>query len=290
MRYITLDVKNSGSLDDVALHLYLIDDSESIHIHKRPMIIVCPGGAYAYTSDREAEIVALQYLSMGYHAAVLRYSVAPAVFPAAVLELGSAVSQIRAHIDEWQIDAERVVVSGFSAGGHVAASYCMFWNQDWVAVRLGTTKEQLRPDGMILGYPVITSGEYAHNDSFHNLLGKDYEAGRRKVSLEKLVGDQVPKAFIWHTYEDGSVPVQNSLLLVNELIKHHIPTEYHIFEKGGHGLSLASRLTNYTGHGPECAVRAWVPLVHQWMENWVAQDDSAVEKSEGKEEEPHDSI
>lgn len=273
MKYITLDIKNKESMEYAACYLYLLDDSAAIHIHERPVIIVCPGGGYSFTSDREAEIVAMQYLAMGYHAAVLRYSVAPAVFPTAVLELGAAVKQIRQHSEAWHIDPHKIVASGFSAGGHVAASYCVFWDKAWVLERLGAEKEDLRPDGMILGYPVITSGEYAHHDSFHNLLGENYEAKKQDVSLEHCVGEQVPRTFLWHTYEDEAVPVQNSLMLLGELVKHRIPTEFHMFEKGGHGLSLANRLTNNTGHGPQCAVQAWVPLVHQWMENWVAQGD-----------------
>lgn len=270
MKYLTLDVKNGDSMEYAAFHLYLIDDSEAIHIHQRPIVIVCPGGAYSFTSDREAEIVAFQFLAMGYHAAVLRYSVAPAVFPTAVLELGRGIMQIREHSQEWHVDAKRIAVAGFSAGGHMAASYCMFWDKEWMAEELGAEKESLRPDAMILGYPVITSGEYAHHDSFHNLLGEDYEAKKREVSLEFCVGEQVPRAFIWHTAEDEAVPVQNSLFLVNALIEKHIPTEFHIFEKGGHGLSLANRLTNAVGCGPEHAAGAWVSLVHQWMENWLA--------------------
>ena len=253
--------------------MYLLDDSKDIHIHKRPLVIVCPGGAYAFTSDREAEIVAMQFLAMGYHSAVLRYSVAPAVFPTAVLELGSAVAQLRSHADEWCIHPKQIVVAGFSAGGHMAASYCMFWNQEWMAHTLNAEKEQLRPNAMILGYPVITSGEYAHSGSFQNLLGEECEAKKEELSLESHVGEQTPRAFVWHTYEDGSVPVQNSLLLVEALVKNHIPTEFHMFEKGGHGLALANRLTNTTGHGPECAVNAWIPLVRQWMENWILQEN-----------------
>lgn len=272
MRYITLDIKNKGSMEYAALYLYLLDDSRDIHIHKRPMVIVCPGGAYAFTSDREAEIVAMQFLAMGYHSAVLRYSVAPAVFPVAALELGSAVAQIRAHAEEWGVHPEQIVTAGFSAGGHMAASYCMFWNREWMAQELDTEKEMLRPNAMILGYPVITSGEFAHQGSFHNLLGGEYETKKEGLSLENCVGAQTPRAFVWHTYEDGSVPVQNSMLLVDALLKNHIPVEFHMFEKGGHGLSLANRLTNTVGCGPEKAAGAWVFLTHQWMENWISQE------------------
>lgn len=122
----------------------------------------------------------------------------------------------------------------------------------------------------ILGYPVITSGEFAHRDSFRNLLGDAYEEKKEQLSLEKCVGSQVPRAFVWHTFEDEAVPVQNSLLLVNALVENRIPTEFHMFENGGHGLSLANRQTNTVGHGPECAAAAWIPLVHRWMENQIS--------------------
>ncbi len=271
MRYLTFDVKNSGSQDYAALYLYLLDDSPAIAIHKRPIVLICPGGGYEHTSDREAEIVAMQFCAMGYHAAVLRYSVAPAVFPAAILEVGKSVAMIRENAAEWFVDPEKIAVLGFSAGGHLAASYCTHWNQDWMAENLEKDQETLRPNAMILGYPVITSGEFAHQGSFKNLLGEEYEAKKDSLSLENCVTDQTPKAFIWHTCEDGCVPVQNSMLLVGALLAHKIPVEYHIFEKGAHGLSLANRLTGSVGHGPERAAEEWIHLVHRWMENWVAE-------------------
>lgn len=223
MQYFKLDVKQSNSLENAACYVYLIDDSKSISIRTRPIIIICPGGGYSFTSDREAEIVALQFLSMGYHTAVLRYSVAPAVYPTAILELGSTVLKIRNHAWEWNINPEQLVITGFSAGGHLAAGYCMFWNRKWMAESLNTEEEALRPNGMILAYPVITSGEYAHHGSFQNLLGEEYESKKEMLSLEHWVREQVPRTFLWHTYEDQSVPVQNSMFLVNALISNRIP-------------------------------------------------------------------
>ena len=272
MRHETYDIKNSGSQEYAALHLYLLDDSKEINIHKRPMIIICPGGGYHFTSDREAEIVALQFAAMGYHTAVLRYSVEPAVFPAAILEVAKSVTLIREHAAEWFVDPEKIAVLGFSAGGHLAASYSLFWHQDWMAEKMGVEKEVLRPNAMILCYPVITSGEYAHKGSFMNLLGEDYEAKKEEFSLENCVTENAPRAFIWHTYEDKAVPIQNSLFLVNALVQHGIPVEYHIFQKGAHGLALANRLTGSVGHGPERAASAWIQLVHQWLENWLAEE------------------
>ena len=272
MNYTKIDIRNSCSQDYAALYLYLLDDIPSVNIHKRPIIVICPGGGYALTSNREAEIIAMQFCAMGYHAAVLRYSVKPAVFPTALLEVGMSVAIIREHAAEWFVDSEKIVVLGFSAGGHLAASYGTHWHQDWVRESLQKEKEILRPNALILGYPVITAGDFAHEASFKNLLGEEYETKKDKLSLEKCVTKNTPKAFIWHTCADNGVPVQNSLLLVDALLKNKIPVEYHIFERGGHGLALANRLTGSVGNGPECAAEAWIPLVHRWMENWIAEE------------------
>lgn len=270
MRYEKIDIKNKASMDYAALYIYLLDHSSEIAIQERPMIIICPGGGYSYTSDREAEIIAMQFLAFGYHAAVLRYSVAPARYPTALLEVGKAVAILREHAAEWHIHPDQIVVTGFSAGGHLAASFCMFWSEDWVAKRLGVASESLRPNGMILGYPVITSGEYAHRDSFKYLLGDEYEEKQGELSLENCVNENMPRSFIWHTFEDCGVPVQNSILLADALVKHHIPTELHIFEKGGHGLALANRLTQNHGASMNLpAVAQWIEMAHKWMEGWL---------------------
>lgn len=268
MRYEKFDIKCEGSQEKAALYVYLLDHSGEIMIEERPMIVICPGGGYEWTSDREAEMIAVQFLSMGYHAAVLRYSVKPAVFPTANLELGKSITIIREHKEDWRVADDKVVVCGFSAGGHMAASYCMFWNQGWMAEKLGVCAEVLRPNGMILGYPVITSGEYAHHDSIKNLLGEEYEAKKEQMSLENCVNADVPRCFIWHTYEDDVVPVQNSIMLVDALTKAKIPTEFHMFTKGGHGLSIANRMTKNQWFGVEPTCQPWVNLVHTWMETW----------------------
>ena len=272
MKCETIDIRIENSENYAALSLYLLEDSKEIPIHSRPIVIVCPGGGYGGTSDREAEIIALQFTAMGYHAAVLRYSVAPAVFPTAMLELGKSVSICRSHAKEWYINPQQIVVCGFSAGGHMAASFCMFWSEPWVSERLEVSSESLRPNGMILGYPVITAGEFAHLGSIRNILGDSFEEKRDTMSLEHYVNKSVPRTFIWHTFEDQGVPVQNSLLLVNELVKQNIATEFHIFEKGGHGMALGNRLTQgNSGFGVNHACAVWIELVHNWLENWVTE-------------------
>ena len=266
-----LNVAVQGSQPYLKASVYLHELDETFTFPTRPLIIVCPGGGYRFTSAREADPIALQFNAMGYHAAILRYSVSPgAHFPTALLELGNLLSQIRSHSEEWHVDPDRIAVIGFSAGGHLACSYCCLWNEPWVAETLGVPTEQLRPNGMLLSYPVITSGEKAHQGSFQELLGDEYEARKDELSLEHRVTEAVPPAFIWHTWEDGSVPVENSLLLVSALAAKKIPCEFHVFQHGGHGLSLANwTVNNFTDDLP-CA--QWIPLLHTWLERWRKHD------------------
>jgi len=232
--------------------------------------VICPGGGYEHLADREGEAVAMQYLAMGCHAFVLKYSLAPHRFPAALRELAFLVAMIRQHEEEWQIDGEKIIVSGFSAGGHLACSLGVFWNRELAYGPLGLTKEQIRPNGLILGYPVITAGPWCHEDSVRNLLGEgaDDEEKRNLVSLELQVGPHMPKTFLWHTVTDSSVPVQNSLLLVDAMVKNHVNLEFHLYPVGGHGLALA---TGETAKGQACYVepqcQSWVSLAKCWIEN-----------------------
>ena len=132
-----------------------------------------------------------------------------------------------------------------------------------------------RPDALILGYPVITSGEFTHQESIDNLLGTRAGDGelRAKLSLEDQISDSVPRTFIWHTWEDDLVPVHNTLLLMEALIKKGIPTECHIFEKGGHGLSMADWYTvNKDGWGMEPSCQAWIGLARKWMDYYISRE------------------
>ena len=128
---------------------------------------------------------------------------------------------------------------GFSAGGHAACSAGLFWQEEFVREALGIRHEEARPNGMVLCYPVINSGKYAHQGSFRCLLGENPDpALLEKVSLEKQVTENAPQAFLWHTAEDEAVPVENSLLLAMALREKGIPVELHVYPHGGHGLSL----------------------------------------------------
>ena len=211
----TIAIQVEGSLPGARLCIYIQEKSRELRIKERPLILLCPGGGYEWTSDREAEPMAVQFLAMGYHVAVLRYSCAPAVFPTALLELAEAMKLIHAHAAEWGVKEDQIYVEGCSAGGHLAASLGVFWHESWISERAGVTNEILRPAGLILCYPVITSGEYAHRGSFEALLkGQKTEEMMEKVSLQKQVTEHMPPVFLWHTFTDDCVPVENSLLLI----------------------------------------------------------------------------
>lgn len=252
------------------LTTYILSPRAAVPSYKRPAVIICPGGGYHHLSGREGEPVALRFTAMGYHAFVLNYSLDPDRYPASLLELAKSVALVRSHAGEWGIDPDKIVVMGFSAGGHLACSLGAFWHKDFVNLALDTDKEQIKPNGCMLCYPVITSGEFAHKGSIESLLGERAKdaAAREQVSLEMQVEDQFPKTFIWHTVTDASVPVENSMLLAGALRKSGISFELHLFPRGEHGLALANEETTKEERGmtaPEC--QSWINLAAAWMRN-----------------------
>lgn len=243
------------------LDTYVLDGAKT-----RPALLICPGGAYAYTSLRESEPIALQFNAAGFHAFVLHYSVAPARYPLPFLDVARAMCLLREDAAQWRLRPDAVALCGFSAGGHLAASLAFMGDSSRLLGVKGIEPERARPDALVLAYPVISSGEFAHRGSFDNLLGPDPSAELlEETSLERRVTEAAPPSFIWHTFDDDAVPVENSLLLASALRAKGSPFELHVFPSGPHGLSLATAETKENARGDDPHIAIWMRLCIEWL-------------------------
>lgn len=246
---------------------YCPNTSKEIDINlKRPTILICPGGGYNFCTDGEAEPVALTFVSMGYNAFVLKYECAPVRYPQQLLEVAGAMAFIRKNSDEFHVDKDKIVICGFSAGAHVAASLSSFWREKFISETLNIKNEDTKPNLAVLSYPVITSGEFSLFRCFDALLGeKISEETLEKMSLEKQINDGVPPTFLWQTVEDELVPVENSMLYAKALKEHNIAFELHIYQNGPHGLALANEMSTKDENKLLPNVQTWIKLCDNFI-------------------------
>ena len=228
---------------------------ENMSNRRRATVVICPGGAYRWLSPRESEPVARAFEAMGYETDILRYPVraegeAEPLGLEPVRRLSDRVAALRA-----QSGGAPVIVCGFSAGGHLAATLGVHWR------KLGLSM----PDALILGYPVITADEQLCNaETIQNIAG---EGQRDFFSLEKHVSSDTPPTFLWHTTADRSVPVENSLLFASALKRAGVPFELHVYPFGEHGLSLATEAVQEPEKGrvPDPHVAGWIRECGEWI-------------------------
>ena len=236
---------------------------KSVTAKKRTAVIICPGGGYDYCSVREAEPVAIRFAAYGTAAFVLDYSCVKKPFPTNLLELAAAFEYVNNNAERFGIDADRIYVCGFSAGGHLAASLAVYYKSDFLTKAFNSV---IKPAGAVLCYPVITSGKFRHDGSILNLVGENpTDEALEKVSLEKQVNADTVPVFIWHTTDDNTVPVENTIDFIAALARYNISFECHIFQSGVHGLALGDECTaNYDGHiNSDCA--KWFSLALEWI-------------------------
>ena len=268
---------------DVFLKTYLHENFEFNPERKRPFALVIPGGGYNHVGIREREPVALKMNSLGFHAATLHYSIAPMRFPDALVDLANAVALIRTHAEEWHVDSDKIILCGFSAGGHLAASLGAFWNSKFLQDYSSHSPEETRPNYLCLCYPVITAEKnYSHKESIQNVIGSIPAGEAQKicmslgksdmhevVSIEKNITKDFPPTFIWHTLQDEAVPAKNTLLLADALYEAGINCEYHLFNRGKHALSLAtSESSPEDGSNIEKECSVWPDLFINWFKEF----------------------
>ena len=241
--------------DGGRMDVYLRDAAlEMPDAMRRPLVIVVPGGGYGYVSPREADPVALQFAAAGYHTAVLRYSTgADAQDYRPMKQLAEAIDLVRANADAWSVLPDKIAVCGFSAGGHLALSSAV--------LNVPGCTDQPRPNAVILAYPVVTAGPYAHRGSFEMLAGSKDLADQARFGLEDKITSAATPVFVWHTMDDASVPVENSLMLISALHKAGVPCEAHLFQSGAHGSSISTPEVN----ADSTHRHHWVELAMEWL-------------------------
>ena len=222
----------------------------------RKAVVIFPGGGYGHLAEHEGRGYAEYLAQQGYHCFVVKYRLGEKYHhPAELSDAARGVRMVRAAAGELGLRSDCIGVMGSSAGGHLAATLGTLSDQAAKTEDEGETAAvSSRPDWMILCYPVITADqEFCNVYSFNYLLGADApEAVRQELSLEKRVSAQTPPAFLWHTMEDGAVPVENSMMFAQALRKAGVPFELHIYQKGPHGRGL------FSGH-------PWAEECVRWM-------------------------
>lgn len=205
-------------------------------------VVICPGGGYGGLAQHEGKDYALWLNEMGVAGFVLKYRLGSSGYrhPVMVQDAARAVRLVRSRASEWKIDVNRVGIMGSSAGGHLASTLVTHFdagqpNADDPVERLSS-----RPDLGILCYAVISMGPNTHQGSKNNLLGPNPDADLvRLLSNELQVTKDTPPCFLWHTWEDQAVKVENSMEFAAALQRNGVPFDLHIYQKGRHGIGLA---------------------------------------------------
>jgi acetyl esterase/lipase len=230
-------------------------------------VVVFPGGGYTHLSMvKEGSDVANWLASTGVTAFVVQYRLGPAYHhPAMLDDAQRAIRTVRARAAEWGVDPARVGIIGFSAGGHLASTAGTHFDMGAASNADPIERASSRPDFMMLIYPVITmrGDSTTHAGSRLNLLGADPSPELvRLLSNETQVTAQTPPAFLVHTFDDRTVPVQNSLLFYDALKRAGVAAELHVFDHGPHGFGLAPK---------DPVLSAWPGLAEAWMRRhgWI---------------------
>jgi acetyl esterase/lipase len=225
-------------------------------------VVICPGGGYAvHAVDHEGTQVARWFNSIGVNAYVLKYRLAPRYkHPAMMQDVQRAIQHVRAHADQYHVAADRIGVMGFSAGGHLASTCATHFLEADPQSADPVSKVPSRPDFAVLAYPVISMTEdWGHRGSLKNLLGENPDPELAKsLSNDQMVTPQTPPTFLFHTAEDAGVPPQNSVAFFAACLKHKVPAELHVYQKGPHGVGLAPGYPDLAG---------WKEHVHFWLKN-----------------------
>lgn len=280
-----------------SIEVYALDSEISHGVHrKRPAMIICPGGAYLISAIKEGEAVASQFLARGYSCFVLRYSTfindrdsmlsdSPSIndeayYPKQILELMETIHIIRENSNAWNIDVDNIFAIGFSAGGHIVGTVATRWNDEFFTSKLSffPGKDELKLKGCILSYPMLEGPLLNHPNGDLNKQSSLMERclyghtnptveERRQLELYHYISKSTSPIFAWHTTGDNVTSTSVTTRFVEKLQGYNIPTEFHLFTGGQHGLSISNSLYAKSQNEINERISIWVELACAWLEH-----------------------
>jgi acetyl esterase/lipase len=224
-------------------------------------MVICPGGGYVKLADHEGRDYALFLNTLGITSFVLKYRLGSRGYrhPQMLEDAARAVRLVRAQAAQWNVDAKRVGIMGSSAGGHLASTLLTHFDAGEPQSPDPIERQSSRPDLGVLCYAVISMGANTHLGSKNSLLGENPSPDLvQSLSNELQVTAQTPRCFIWHTWEDKGVKVENSLEFAAALRRNNVPFDLHIYQKGGHGMGLGD-------NPPFTKVHPWAIDLIVWL-------------------------
>lgn len=230
-----------------------------------PAIVVCPGGGYMMLADdHEGVAIARRVNEMGVAAFVLRYRISPRYRePMPLLDAQRAIRHVRHYAERYNVDADRIGILGFSAGGHLAATTGTLIGEAQDEADDPVDRHSARPDFLVLCYPVINMTDYTvmHRGSQRALLGDNPDPAKAvRYSPEQQVSERTPPTFLFHTDADTAVVPENSVLFYLALREAGVPAELHVYQPGRHGLGLG-----HPDNPAHRSLRTWPDLLHKWL-------------------------
>jgi len=210
-------------------------------------VVVLPGGGYGGLAPHEGRDYALWLNQQGLSAFVVQYRLGSKGYrhPIMLQDAARAVRLVRARANDWKIDPKRVAIMGSSAGGHLASTLLTQFDAGNPDAQDPVDRQSSRPDLGILCYAVISMGEHTHQGSKNNLLGTNPDprlvellSNELQVKKPSAASPGTPPCFVWHTWEDKAVKVENALMFATALQKAGVPFDLHIYQQGRHGIGL----------------------------------------------------
>ena len=303
---LSIDQKDEKAI----LKTYILDDYPKYYQQqKRPAVVICPGGGYATLARKEGEPVALKMNGMGYHAFVLQYSVIfkekpknfekeeelpeinpNAYFPTQIYQLRNTLALIREHAEEWNVDKDQLILLGFSAGGHLVASYLTF-GKDILA------ENYIKPKAAVLGYARTNMAVPDWKEKFATVSGRTVTKYKylcqfktteptmeQRLAIDPYINvhKDMPPVFLWHSVKDTSVNALCAITFAQKLFETGVPVELHLFAGGVHGCALADKESASTANHYDEGCEQWTNLLQIWLKRILVEDSR--EKKEKEEQ------